>query len=361
MSATLRSVGAWVFFSVVVGALLGSYCDLQIPYADLASLERMPESRLEMPGATLLGSGREDHRLGIDGPTPAWIQRRFGTDRTPGSVVSFHSAALAERGWVSVPGASYLDDSQSAAWCYGEAEYELHVSDPARSADRTYATRFVTRLTSADNTTWRRLGRPCPAPAPSLREATVIMVVVAAIAVFFVAAQLMRQQALAVRGPAQVTARGFASYSAFFLWVPYLVVWQAIGPEVPLPEPLRRVGLILVVGGVALALWAMATLGPHYDLELELHAGHEIVRRGPFAWVRHPIYAGLGLHFLGACLATGNVLLAVGTLLVAFPVLYARARAEETLLLQRFGPEYERYRADVPMLVPWPRRWRPSS
>jgi protein-S-isoprenylcysteine O-methyltransferase Ste14 len=94
------------------------------------------------------------------------------------------------------------------------------------------------------------------------------------------------------------------------------------------------------------------TLGRHYDLVLEVHAGHELVRTGPFAWVRHPVYTGLAIHFIGACLATGNVLLILGTLLVTFPAFYARARAEERLLREQFGGEYDRYAKEVGMLVP---------
>jgi protein-S-isoprenylcysteine O-methyltransferase len=111
-------------------------------------------------------------------------------------------------------------------------------------------------------------------------------------------------------------------------------------------------GLVLCSVGVAFAIWSIVTLGRHYDLVLEVHAGHQLVRRGPFAWVRHPVYTGLALHFVGACLATGNVLLIAGTLLATLPAFYARARAEERLLREQFGADYDRYADEVPMLLP---------
>jgi len=64
----------------------------------------------------------------------------------------------------------------------------------------------------------------------------------------------------------------------------------------------------------------------------------------------------LALHFIGACLATGNVLLGVGTLFVTLPTFVIRAQAEEQLLRERFGAAYDRYADEVPMLVPGPRR-----
>jgi protein-S-isoprenylcysteine O-methyltransferase Ste14 len=144
----------------------------------------------------------------------------------------------------------------------------------------------------------------------------------------------------------------------YFFWVPYAVVGLRPGPEIDVPAAVGLVGLGLSVVGIAFSLYSIVTLGRHYDLVLELHKGHELVRAGPFAWVRHPVYTGLLLHFLGACLATGNLVLIAGTLVVTLPAFVARARAEERLLRERFGAEYDRYAADVPMLVPGPRTLR---
>ncbi|HEV2011454.1 MAG TPA: isoprenylcysteine carboxylmethyltransferase family protein, partial [Candidatus Limnocylindria bacterium] len=94
------------------------------------------------------------------------------------------------------------------------------------------------------------------------------------------------------------------------------------------------------------------TLGRHFDMEVEVHEGHEVVDRGPFAIVRHPVYFGLAVHLIGTCLATGNGLLIAGTLLGAFPALYVRAAAEERLLRKALGPAYGRYAECVPMLIP---------
>ena len=180
----------------------------------------------------------------------------------------------------------------------------------------------------------------------------VSVVVVAAGLVFIATAQIARGRAVARRGASLRVATGVAQWLPYFLWVPYVVAAARIGPEIDVGDALRALGLALCVGGVAVALWAIATLGRHYDLVLEIHAGHEIVRRGPFALVRHPVYTGLALHFIGACLATGNVLLTAGTLFVTFPTFWIRARAEEQLLRAQFGDEYDRYIREVPMLVP---------
>lgn len=186
-----------------------------------------------------------------------------------------------------------------------------------------------------------------------ISDGVISLVVVAGGVVFIVFAQLARRRAVAERGVSLRTSTGLPQIVPYFFWVPYVVVALRLGPKATLDQTLQLGGIAISVLGIAFSIWAIVTLGRHYDLVLEVHAGHELVRTGPFAWVRHPVYTGLAIHFIGACLATGNVLLILGTLLVIFPAFYARARVEERLLLEQFGGEYERYAKEVGMLVPF--------
>ena len=182
--------------------------------------------------------------------------------------------------------------------------------------------------------------------------ALVAAISLASIVAFFVFAQVARARGVARRGETLTRARGIAQYVPYFFFVPYAVIAARPGPEVELPVPVRSAGVVLIVVGVAFSCWAIATLGRHYDLELEIHRDHEIVQRGPYRVVRHPVYTGLMLHFAGACLATGNLVLFLGTALVTFPALYLRARVEERLLREQFGAAYDAYARRVGMLVP---------
>ena len=185
-----------------------------------------------------------------------------------------------------------------------------------------------------------------------INDGLVALVVIASGVLFITFAQVARSRAVAQRGASLRTSTGVPQLVPYFFWVPYVVVAFRLGPNIPLAEFVRLGGAALTVLGIAISIWSIATLGSQYDLVLEVHAGHELVRAGPFAWVRHPVYSGLALHFLGACLATGNVVLLIGTLFVTLPAFYARARAEEKLLREQFGSDYEAYMDEVPMLVP---------
>jgi len=182
----------------------------------------------------------------------------------------------------------------------------------------------------------------------------VAAVAVCSMLAYGTAAYRLRSRAVRARPPAVAEAGGLARNSPYFIWVPYAVLALRPGPEIDVAEALRWIGLALVVAGPLFMIWSAATLGRHFDVEVLVHGAHEVVRTGPYAVVRHPIYAGMALHFLGACLATGNLIFIAGTLLVSFPLLYQRASAEEALLRRELGEAYDRYARQVPMLIPRP-------
>ena len=178
-------------------------------------------------------------------------------------------------------------------------------------------------------------------------------VAVAAIVGYLSLATAIRRRSIRSRGPSLRREGGAAAWLPYFVPVPYFVIALRPGPELALPDAARWVGLCLVIGGAAFSAWAALTLGRHFDMEVEVHAGHEVVRAGPYGIVRHPVYSGLALHLLGACLATGNLLMLAGTLFVAIPALYLRAAIEERLLRSELGPAYDAYAREVGMLVPF--------
>ncbi len=91
-------------------------------------------------------------------------------------------------------------------------------------------------------------------------------------ATFIVFAQLARRRAVSRRGGSLRVSAGLAQLVPYFFWVPYAVVFFRLGPELDVPDAGRVAGVLLTAAGVALALWAIGTLGRHYDLVLEIHA-----------------------------------------------------------------------------------------
>lgn len=111
-------------------------------------------------------------------------------------------------------------------------------------------------------------------------------------------------------------------------------------------------GLALVAAGLAFAVWARLHLGHNWSGTVTLKHDHELIRTGPYALVRNPIYTGLLVAFLGTALSLGEWrgLAALALAAIAF---VRKIAIEEDFLSGVFGAAFARYRTEVPALIPF--------
>jgi len=133
-------------------------------------------------------------------------------------------------------------------------------------------------------------------------------------------------------------------------------------PRVPLPLLNERFlplgvwcfwsGAAITAGGLLFSVWARRHLGKNWSQAVTLKEDHELITTGPYALVRHPIYTGLLLGFIGCAVARGEWrgLLAVALVFVA---LWRKLRLEEKWMRAQFGASYETYARRVAALVPY--------
>jgi protein-S-isoprenylcysteine O-methyltransferase Ste14 len=114
---------------------------------------------------------------------------------------------------------------------------------------------------------------------------------------------------------------------------------------------LAWLGSALCAAGVLFATWARRTIGKDWSAEVQIKAGHQLIRSGPYAHIRHPIYTGLLVATLGTALLIGEYrgLLAVALFLVGFT---RKARKEESFLAEEFGPAFEEHRRHTGFFLP---------
>jgi protein-S-isoprenylcysteine O-methyltransferase Ste14 len=112
------------------------------------------------------------------------------------------------------------------------------------------------------------------------------------------------------------------------------------------PTWIRCLAVVPLAGGALLMAWAARSLGRNLTPATEPVANAELITGGPYAHVRHPMYAGLVLLLAGYTLAWSNWTLSLVVGLVARAYFTAKARAEEKRLLRRF-PHYRNYMAHV--------------
>ena len=110
-------------------------------------------------------------------------------------------------------------------------------------------------------------------------------------------------------------------------------------------------GVGLTAAGIAVAIWARHCLAANWSGAVTLKEGHELIRRGPYARVRHPIYAGIQLGMLGTAIAVGEwrALVAFGGLALAQAL---KARKEERWLASEFGAAFAEHSRQTGMFVP---------
>jgi protein-S-isoprenylcysteine O-methyltransferase Ste14 len=119
-------------------------------------------------------------------------------------------------------------------------------------------------------------------------------------------------------------------------------------PDTPL---LHAAGLVIQAGFLGLAVWARRHLGTNWSGEVRIARGHELVRSGPYAYVRHPIYTALVGMYIGTAIVSGQIhaLVALAITLLAY---WRKIRLEERALADAFPGDHERYRNETWAWIP---------
>jgi len=145
--------------------------------------------------------------------------------------------------------------------------------------------------------------------------------------------------------------------------IPIALIWEARIPWLKTPllaAGFAPLGLSATALGIALSFWARSLLNRNWSGLAVIRAGHELVERGPYRYVRHPIYSGILLALAGTVIALGAPprWIAIGLLILA--VFLLKIQSEERLLASAFGERFASFRRKTPALFPRP--WgRPGS
>jgi len=146
-------------------------------------------------------------------------------------------------------------------------------------------------------------------------------------------------------------------------WLPLLIACYLLGPGewfgrswlharfVPSSPVVESVGLTLCIAGAFVACWSRFLLGRNWSLAVQVKEDHELIERGPYASIRHPIYTGLLAMFAGSAVMIGEWRTAVAFVIVAVSFWF-KAKREEHLMLQQFGEQYAAYVQRTKALIP---------
>ena len=125
---------------------------------------------------------------------------------------------------------------------------------------------------------------------------------------------------------------------------------QRVLPETDVT--LQWLGLVVTAIGVVFAILARLWIGKNWSGTITIKEQHELIQNGPYRLVRHPIYTGLLLAYLGTAIVHGELRGFIGffLLLLGFGL---KLRMEESFMVQQFGDTYINYKSRVKALVPF--------
>jgi protein-S-isoprenylcysteine O-methyltransferase Ste14 len=148
------------------------------------------------------------------------------------------------------------------------------------------------------------------------------------------------------RGPALATSGSVTAHAAALAatWLPFVFPLLHGAPSGPGRQAISD---LLLMSGMAWAVWSLRFLGRNVSV---LAQARDVVDRGPYRWVRHPLYAGEIVSSLGVAIATNSVTAVVAWLVLCALQAYRALREEQVLLAAL--PAYRDYRSRTAALLP---------
>lgn len=110
-------------------------------------------------------------------------------------------------------------------------------------------------------------------------------------------------------------------------------------------------GPVVCVAGLGVALWSRWTLAGNWSSDVRFKQDHQLIRKGPYRFVRHPIYTGILMMCVAPAVQFGFLHCWLGFLMIGIG-LWIKLKQEERVMSQHF-PEYSEYRKQVKALVPF--------
>ena len=119
-----------------------------------------------------------------------------------------------------------------------------------------------------------------------------------------------------------------------------------------LPDWAGWLGILLLTGAVFVFWRAHADLGLNWSPTLEIREKHELITRGIYGVIRHPMYASQWLWVIAQPLLLQNWIAGWINLLVFILFYFLRVKAEEQLMIEQFGDQYRAYMQNVGAVFP---------
>lgn len=152
--------------------------------------------------------------------------------------------------------------------------------------------------------------------------------------------------------PVKTRFRNASIVGATIILIP-VTLWFGYTGTGLIPDWAYYLGFFLALLGNALYSWGYQTLGRNFSLEVVIYQGHQLVERGPYRFIRHPMYTALILASVGMGLMAQSWVAVIVIAVFDAIAVWFRVRVEEKALIAEFGEQYLSYSTRVKRLIPF--------
>jgi protein-S-isoprenylcysteine O-methyltransferase Ste14 len=134
----------------------------------------------------------------------------------------------------------------------------------------------------------------------------------------------------------------------FYAFFPQWMSWAALG----MPTWGRWLGVGFAIACIPLSRWVFKSIGGNISETVLTKPTHQLVMKGPYRWIRHPLYSVGMLMILSLSLIADNWFMLLLWVIGLFVFRYLVIPIEEERLIAAFGEEYKRYRERTGAMMP---------
>lgn len=139
---------------------------------------------------------------------------------------------------------------------------------------------------------------------------------------------------------------------AFMLLLGKISLWSLNSRIWPAEQAPRTLACTITFVGLAVSVWSRFTLGPDWSATVTYREGHELIQRGPYRFVRHPMYTGFLLMVAGTAVNLGDAS-SLAALLICCLGTWWKLTREEDMLTKHFPDSYRCYKSKTKALIPF--------
>ncbi|HMQ46236.1 MAG TPA: isoprenylcysteine carboxylmethyltransferase family protein [Saprospiraceae bacterium] len=192
---------------------------------------------------------------------------------------------------------------------------------------------------------------PCVGKPQMLSDFRLWLLMLACVVVFFTQPGFKRQEAKVHEAEDKASVWLILLLSLIAIIVPILE-WRFFHFE-QLNYPAVGVGLLIILAGIGMRVWAINTLGKFFTATVNIQSQHRLVTHGPYQLVRHPSYLGAFMAFIGSAVVLESwygLIFSIIAMLLAYRY---RISQEEKALINAFGSEYRTFQQNTKKMIPY--------